>query len=229
MSYFLNINLLEKKLGYNFKNISLLKKALTHCSVGKENNERFEFLGDSILNFIISDLVFQLFPYKNEGEMSKIRSLLVKKEMLFNIASEIKLKLHLNLGIGEIKSGGLHNASILSDALEAIFAAVYIDGGMEEIKKLIFRLYKFRLSKSILLLNLKDAKTELQELLQSKKKPIPQYNLIKKYGKTHKQIFHVMCSINYLNISEIGFGKTIKKAEQDAANRILYRIKKSIF
>ncbi|WP_338521541.1 ribonuclease III [Candidatus Legionella polyplacis] len=228
MSNFLNINLLEKKLGYNFKNIFLLKKALTHCSAGKKNNERFEFLGDSILNFIISDKVFQLFPYKNEGEMSKIRSLLVKKEMLFNIASEIKLKLFLNLGIGEVKSGGLNKASILSNTLEAIFAAVYIDGGMVEVKKLIFRLYKFRLSKSILLLNLKDAKTELQELLQSRKKPIPQYKLIKKCGKIHKQIFYIMCNVSYLNISEIGFGNTIKQAEQNSASRVLYRIKKSI-
>jgi len=220
-----NLKRLCRRLGYDFKNPALLKQALTHCSVGTENNERFEFLGDSILNFVISSTLFTRFPEKSEGQLSRLRAFLVKGEMLAEIAQELELGDCLFLGQGELKSGGFRRASILADAMEAVIASVYFDGGMEESKKLVLNLYRSRLESEVLNENLKDAKTLLQEYLQAKKKPLPEYKLIKIEGEEHDQVFYVSCKISGIKEMMMGYGPNRRKAEQDAAVKFLKELK----
>ncbi|MBA3536300.1 MAG: ribonuclease III [Tatlockia sp.] len=221
----INLKRLCRRLDYEFKNLNLLKQALTHCSAGSENNERFEFLGDSILSFIISNALFAQFTEQSEGQLSRLRAFLVKGEMLAEIAAEIELGDYLYLGQGELKSGGFRRASILADALEAVIAAVFLDGGIEESQKLILKLYNLRLADKGLNDNLKDAKTLLQEYLQAKKKPLPDYRLSKVEGEEHDQIFHVSCTVTGIKESTIGFGPNRRKAEQHAAIQLLQRLR----
>ncbi len=222
-----NLLRLCRRLDYTFKNIIHLKQALTHCSAGPTNNERFEFLGDSVLSLVIAYALFLQFPYQSEGELSRLRAYLVKGEMLASIALEIELGEYLYLGQGELKSGGFRRASILADALEAIFAAIYLDGGLDACKHVILHLYHSRLNDPHLATNLKDAKTRLQEYLQSKKYTLPEYKLIDIIGEEHDQIFHVMCEVKELHLSTQGKGETRRKAEQAAARILLQRIKSS--
>lgn len=212
-----NLKRLYGRLGYTFNNFAYLKQALTHRSAALENNERFEFVGDSILNFVIACVLFENFPKCSEGELSRLRSYLVRGDMLSEIASEIGLGDYLYLGQGELKSGGFRRASILSDALEAVFAAVFFDGGVEAAKTVIFKLYGSRLTDKTLLNALKDAKTVLQETLQAKKLALPQYTLIKIEGDEHDQLFYVTCSVPGLQKTTEGKGSTRRKAEQKAA------------
>lgn len=217
---------LSRRLGYEFKNLALLKQALTHCSAGSVNNERFEFLGDSILSFIIAHALFTSFPEQSEGQLSRLRAFLVKGEMLAQIAAEIELGDYLFLGQGELKSGGFRRASILADALEAVIAAVFLDGGFVESQKLILKLYQSRLEDENLHNNLKDAKTQLQEYLQAKKKPLPEYSLSKIEGEEHDQVFHVICKVSGVKIPTVGYGPNRRKAEQHAAELLLQQLKK---
>lgn len=221
----INLKRLCRRLDYEFKNLRLLKQALTHCSAGSENNERFEFLGDSILSFIISNALFTQFPEQSEGQLSRLRAFLVKGEMLAEIAVEMELGDYLYLGQGELKSGGFRRASILADALEAVIAAVFLDGGIEESQQLILKLYHSRLADKGLNDNLKDAKTLLQEYLQAKKKPLPEYRLTKIEGEEHDQIFHISCTVTGIKESTIGFGSNRRKAEQHAATQLLQRLR----
>lgn len=214
-----------RRLGYEFKERAHLKRALTHCSVGSLNNERYEFLGDSILSFVIANTLFNLFPDQSEGQLSRLRAYLVKGEMLAEIAMEIDLGDYLYLGQGELKSGGFRRASILADALEAVIAAVFLDGGFAESQQLILRLYRSRLEDKGLNDNLKDAKTQLQEYLQAKKRPLPEYQLVQIEGEEHDQIFHVACKIKGIKESVIGFGSNRRKAEQHAASQLLELLK----
>ncbi|MBA2651195.1 MAG: ribonuclease III [Tatlockia sp.] len=223
----IDLKRLANRLGYTFKNLSFLKQALTHCSAGSENNERFEFLGDSILNFIISDALFTMFPEQSEGQLSRLRAFLVKGEMLAEIAVEIELGDFLYLGQGELKSGGFRRASILADALEAVIAAVFLDGGIAESKKLLLKLYSSRLADECLNNNVKDAKTQLQEFLQAQKKPLPEYKLIKIDGEEHDQIFHISCKVSGIKEASLGYGANRRKAEQHAAIQLLQRLKHS--
>lgn len=220
-----NIQRLYKKLGYEFKTASFLKQALTHCSVGSINNERLEFLGDSILSFVIANALFEKFPNDSEGELSRLRAHLVKGEMLAKIALEIELGDYLYLGQGELKSGGFRRASILADALEALFAAVLHDAGFPAAQQVILNLYESRLSDPHLRDNLKDSKTQLQEHLQSQKKPLPIYTLTKIEGEEHDQIFHILCEAPSLNLSTTGHADSRRKAEQQAAKKILQQLK----
>ncbi len=214
-------------LDYNFTNISLLQQALTHCSRGEKNNEIFEFLGDSILSFIISSTLVTQFSHRNEGELSRLRAYLVKGERLAEIALTINLGDFLLLGQGELKSGGFRRASILADALEAIIAAVYLDGGIEASKKVVLKLFADLLRDPALENNLKDAKTKLQEFLQGNKFPLPLYNLLKIEGEDQEQIFHINGSIPGFNEQSLGTGSTRRKAEQVAAQQLLALISKS--
>ena len=171
--------------------------------------------------------MFDKFPEESEGQLSRLRASLVKGEMLSELASEIELGDYLYLGQGELKSGGFRRASILADALEALIAAVFLDGGIEESKQLILRLYSSRLEDETLNDNLKDAKTQLQEFLQSKKRPLPEYSLVKVVGEEHEQIFHVACKVSGIKKPTVGSGHNRRKAEQQAAKLLLQQLKDS--
>lgn len=216
---------LYNRLNYQFKNTALLKQALTHRSAGAINNERLEFLGDSLLNTTIANALFHQFPKNSEGELSRLRAALVKGEMLTKIAQEIALGDFLILGQGELKSGGFRRASILADALEAIFAAIYLDSDFLSCQAVILSLYDKHLKDDQIIENLKDAKTQLQEYLQSKKITLPQYKLTHIEGEMHDQIFHITCTVPGLNIVTEGRGETRRKAEQDAARKLFKQVK----
>lgn len=214
-----------RRLDYEFKTLALLKQALTHRSASSKNNERFEFLGDSILSMIISRALFEQFPDENEGQLSRLRAHLVKGEMLAKIALELDLGDYLYLGQGELKSGGFRRASTLADALEAIFAAVFFDGGFDAAQHVILKLYQSRLNDPNLNHSFKDPKTQLQEYLQSKKAPLPDYTLLNVTGEEHDQLFYVQCDIPSLHQSTQGHAETRRKAEQIAAQHLLVKLK----
>ncbi len=217
-------NQLEKKLNYKFNDPKLLNIALRHRSVGKDSNERLEFLGDSILNFVIAAELYKKYPKFREGELSRIRSNLVKQETLAELAREFDVGDYLYLGMGEKKSGGSHRASILADAMEAIIGAIYLDSDIETCQQKILAWYGSRLIK-LTIAGQKDAKTELQELVQGRKLPLPKYEIIAKEGKTHKQIFHIQCTVEGLDIVSKGEGTSKQEAEQQAAKNFLTQLK----
>lgn len=223
----IDIEKLSRRLDYHFKQPAYLKQALTHCSVGSDNYERFEFLGDSILSFVIANQLFSQFPTESEGQLSRLRSFLVKGDMLAEIAKEINLGDFLYLGQGELKSGGFRRASILADALEAIFAAVFLDGGIDAAKEVIVNLYRTRLQDPSLNDCLKDAKTQLQEYLQAEKRALPDYTLDKIDGDEHDQVFHVTCSVQGIKQVTTGEGSNRRRAEQMAARSMLKKLKKN--
>lgn len=223
----MNINLksLSRRLNYQFQNEKLLRQALTHCSVGSDNYERLEFLGDSILSFVIANELCKRFPLCSEGELSRLRSFLVKGDMLAEIAKEIGLGDFLFLGQGELRSGGFRRNSILADALEAVFAALFMDGGIDVAQTVIISLYQTRLDSSTLNECLKDAKTQLQEYLQAEKRALPEYRLTKVDGDEHDQKFHVTCTIPGLKIVAYGIENNRRKAEQLAAKSVLAQLR----
>lgn len=216
---------LSRKLNYTFKNIDYLKLALTHRSASKKNNERLEFLGDSILNFTIAKLIFQKFAKSNEGELSRLRAHLVNEKTLCEIAKTLDIGQVIQLGVGELKSGGHQRASILADCLEAIFAAVYLDGGIEQSEKLIGELYQERLDQIDNLDALKDAKSQLQEYLQGQKHPLPEYELVEEIGDAHNRTFVVRCKSDIFGQSVEAKGSSRRRAEQAAAKKLLKLIK----
>lgn len=220
-----NLDILCRRLNYTFTNINYLKQALTHRSANTINNERLEFLGDSLLSTVIANALFHRFPQNSEGELSRLRASLVKGDMLALIAQELNLGHFLILGQGELKSGGHRRASILADALEAIFAAVYLDSDFAHCEHVILSLYDKRLNDEHLNENLKDDKTQLQEYLQAQKITLPQYRLTKVEGETHDQIFYITCKVPGLNLVTEGKGVTRRKAEQEAARKLFSQIK----
>ena len=215
---------LLEKLAYSFNDIELLNEALTHRSYATKNNERLEFLGDGILNFVIAHELFKQYPDVQEGDLSRLRATLVNKESLAEIAGQLNLGEVILLGTGELKSGGFRRPSILADAVESILGAVYSDGGFESCRDLIVRLYAKRLAAPTDLQSLKDPKTRLQELLQSRRFSLPDYQVVNITGKAHSQIFHVRCSIDKMNIKVDGEGKSRRKAEQDAAEKAILKV-----
>lgn len=219
------INWLDKELQYRFTNIDLFNQALTHRSASKENNERLEFLGDAVLDFVVSEKLFILRPNASEGDLSKLRSFLVKETTLAALALELGLGEYLILGSGELKAGGFRRESILSDALEAIFGAVFLDQGFDAARKVINHLYSGRYSKLPELCDLRDPKTILQEWLQERKMPLPSYELSQILGKNHEQLFLVNCSISGESISTQGKSTTRRKAEQKAAQKMIKLLK----
>ena len=213
---------------YHFKDESLLKLALTHRSIGSKNNERLEFLGDSILGMVISSELFNRFPKEKEGVLTRLRSSLVKGETLSEIAAELNLGEFIQLGSGELKSGGFRRASTLADAVEAIIGAIYLDShtdsGIETVKKIILKIFNNRLNKCEPAGVLKDPKTRLQEYLQSKGLPLPTYNVVSISGKEHQQSFKVSCSLEGYSNHVVAIGASRRKAEQAAAEKALSTI-----
>jgi ribonuclease-3 len=212
---------LEKTLQYRFHDVGLFVQALTHRSATGLNNERLEFLGDAVLDFVISDSLFKLRPDADEGDLSKLRASLVKDTSLAGIAVDIELGEHLILGSGERKTGGHRRESILADALEAIFGAVYLDSGFDAAKDLIDRVFEQRLDELPDAEDLRDPKTRLQEWLQARKLSLPIYDLVSVTGKDHRQKFVVSCTVNELSQTTEGDSTSRRKAEQRAASAML--------
>lgn len=211
------VSRLEKALDYIFNNQDLFKEALTHRSASPVNNERLEFLGDSILNFVIAAELYDRYPDSPEGDLSRLRASLVKKEGLVKIANDLSLGDYLSLGSGEMKSGGHRRDSIQADAVEAIFGAVYLDSGFDACQKIILSLYQHQLDHAPDPATLKDPKTRLQELLQGRKLALPSYEVLDVSGKSHQQTFLVSCSIDELSVVTEGKASSRRKAEQKAA------------
>ena len=208
---------LERQIGYRFTNQSLLQQALTHRSHGSQNNERLEFLGDGVLNFIIAHQLFLRFPKLSEGDLSRMRAQLVKEPTLCEIATGLALGEHLRLGEGELKSGGWRRPSVLADALEAMVGAAYLDGGFAAAEQMVIRLFTALLDKLDPKSIGKDPKSMLQEHLQSRKIDLPEYKVLATEGEAHCQTFRVECHIASLNISTHGEGSSRRAAEQQAA------------
>jgi ribonuclease-3 len=212
---------LETSLGYTFVKPALLEQALTHRSHGARHNERLEFLGDSVLNMSVAALLFNHYGTLDEGDLSRVRANLVKQSSLAEIAQKLDLSKYLRLGEGELKSGGFRRPSILADTFEAILAAVYLDGGFIAAQDLIERLYKPILASVDPLTLGKDAKTLLQEFLQSRKLALPLYSVVATHGAAHSQQFEVECSIPSLEIKVTAPGSSRRAAEQSAAKLAL--------
>ncbi len=215
---------LQKNIDYSFNNIDLLKQALTHRSVSKKNNERLEFLGDSVLGSIISRELYQRFPSIDEGQLSRLRSHMVRGQTLAKLAKQINLSEQLILGQGELKSGGFRRESIQADAFEAVLGAIFLDSDYLTVNKVILKLYKELLDEANPDDSHKDFKTQLQEALQKRGSDLPQYDLIKTSGKDHNAVFYVRCSLTNENIKVEKSSKSIKRAEQACAEVILEKL-----
>ena len=212
-----NVKLLQKQLGHIFKDENLLNTALTHCSAGAANNERFEFLGDSLINLIMAEALYKQFTQASEGQLTRLRAACVRGETLATIAQGFELGNYMQLGAGELKSGGAHRPSILADALEAIIAAIYLDSDFQTVKTLILGWYAETLDNLSLDTTQKDPKTQLQEYLQAQKHPVPHYTVVEMKGESHDQSFVVSCDIALLPEPVTGQGASRRKAEQAAA------------
>lgn len=212
---------LENRLDYHFRDASLLEQALTHRSHGARHNERQEFLGDAVLNFVVAALLFARFPKLDEGDLSRVRANLVKQAALADIAQQLGLAQFLRLGEGELKSGGFRRPSILADTVEAILGAIYLDGGFDAVRHTLEKLY------SPVLVSVdpktlgKDAKTLLQEFLQGRKLALPTYTVVATHGAAHSQQFEVECAIPALEIKVQAPGSSRRAAEQSAATLAL--------
>ena len=209
------------QIGYRFRDPGLFEVALTHRSAGSRNNERLEFLGDSILSLTISTELFHRFPQAKEGQLSRMRASLVKGETLAKLARELSLGDYLVLGSGELKSGGFRRESILADAMEAIFGAILLDSDVEQVRDIILALYRPLLDKASPERVMKDPKTRLQEHLQSRHHPLPDYRVLSVTGADHNQHFVVRCAVPALDQSVDGEGGSRRKAEQAAADAML--------
>jgi ribonuclease-3 len=208
---------LQRNLGYSFAQTTLLQQALTHRSHSAANNERIEFLGDSVLNCCVAHELYQRFAQLKEGELSRLRANLVRQETLVELSQRLELGTYLRLGEGELKSGGFRRPSILADGLEALLGAVFLDGGFDAARGVIRGLYAELLEHLDPQTLGKDPKTLLQELLQARKIPLPQYAVVATQGAAHSQQFQVECQIPQLAIRTTGFGASRRIAEQEAA------------
>ena len=212
---------LENRIGYKFKNESLLKRAMTHRSFSSENNERLEFLGDSVLNCVIGNALFLKDKHFDEGSLSRVRSNLVKQSALAEIAERIGISEFLRVGEGELHTGGNRRPSTIADAVEAIFGAVFTDSGFESAQTVIIRLYEPMLSKLTPDTLGKDPKTRLQEVLQCHHYGLPVYEVLEVRGLPHDQEFLVSVSVPKLDINLQGVGRSRRQAEQEAAQKAL--------
>lgn len=219
------LSLLEAAIGYTFNDTDLLTRAMTHCSVGSKNNERFEFLGDSLVNLVMAEALYLKFPRASEGELTRLRAKCVKGETLADIADHFKLGDYMLLGVGELKTGGSKRPSILADALEATIAAIYLDSDFNTMKSCVLSWYETRLDTMTLSMTQKDPKTQLQEWMQGKKLALPVYTVLTVDGDSHQQSFHVQCDIASPVYSAEGYGDSRRKAEQEAAEKVLEYLK----
>lgn len=212
---------IEEILDYRFADPDLLRQALTHRSSDGTNNERLEFLGDAVLDLVVSEAVYRLHPGAPEGDLSRLRASLVKDSALAGLATDLGVGEHLVLGTGERRSGGHRRKSILADAIEAIFGAVYLDSGFDAACAVIQRAFGRRLLDFPDAKDLRDPKTRLQEWLQARQLGLPDYELIGATGKAHRQIFEVRCTVQGGSPATIGVGSSRRKAEQQAAELML--------
>ena len=208
---------IAKYFGYQFTDTELLQLALTHRSAARLHNERLEFLGDAVLGMVTADWLYENFAKEPEGKLTRMRSSLVKGDTLASIAQESNLGELIALGPGEMKSGGQRRASILADVVEAILGAIYLEAGLEETRRVILKLLKSRLAALDPNAHIKDFKTRLQEYLQSRKLPLPNYDVVSIKGKDHAQTFTVSCQIEALSINIQASGPSRRRAEQQAA------------
>ena len=212
---------LEQKLGHKFTKTALLEQALTHRSFGVGHNERLEFLGDSVLNCCIANMIFGQFPSMPEGELSRMRANLVNQSVLAEISLDLGIGHLLHLGDGEVKTGGAQRPSILGDALEAILGAVFLDADFRTATNVVRVLFASRIETIRNAIPVKDAKTGLQEWLQSKHLPLPEYTVKRIEGESHRQLFHVECEVASLGVKAEGSGGSRRVAEQEAAAQVL--------
>jgi ribonuclease III len=218
---------LEEAIGYKFEDETFLEIALTHRSIGQGNNERLEYLGDAVLGFIIADAIFKKFSQASEGELTRLRASLVKGETLAKLGRELKLGDYIKLGPGEMKSGGWRRDSILANTLEAIIGAVYLDSDMDVCRQCVISLYRQLLSEISPDKLIKDPKTALQELLQSRRHELPVYHVLSEFGDAHERVFNVGCEIKDQNISVQAEGRSKRIAEQLAAEKALFALEKN--
>jgi ribonuclease III len=211
----------RSELGYEPRDAGLFRAAFTHRSAPGPNNERLEFLGDAVLNLIVAHHLYEAFPQASEGDLSRLRARVVSGEPLAEVAAALKLGEALQLGSGELKTGGFRRQSILADAFEAVCGALYLDGGLAAAEKVIARLFEPRIAALPAPHELKDAKTRLQEHLQSRGLAVPKYRVDRVEGEAHAQTFHVSCEVPALRLSAAGCGSSRRRAEQEAAERIL--------
>ena len=214
---------LEDRIKYTFRTRSLLDQALTHRSFGTPNNERLEFLGDAVLNLVIGRYLFEQHRDLPEGELTRVRSVLVDQDGLTHISKDVDLGVHLKLGAGEEKTGGSNRPSILSDAVEALFGAIYLDSGFEAVERVIRHLYSSYIKSTDPSELSKDPKTKLQEFLQGMRVALPDYRVIDILGEAHDQEFVVSCRVARFDIVARGKGRSRRSAEQDAA-RLAYKL-----
>jgi ribonuclease-3 len=216
---------LQARLQHQFSDPALLLRAVTHRSFAADHNERLEFLGDSVLNLSVADLLFQRLSALPEGDLSRIRANLVKQDTLHQIAVELGLPEVVRLGEGEVRSGGSRRPSILADALEALIGAVYLDAGYPAAQALVHRLFQSVEINPQMEASAKDAKTELQEWLQARKYKLPLYRVVGTLGAAHRQTFDVECEVSDLNLNERGIGSSRRAGEQAAAAAMLQVLK----
>jgi ribonuclease-3 len=215
---------INKVIDYKFDDLTLLEQAFTHRSAAKTHNERLEFLGDAILGMVVAEILYKQFPEQPEGKLTRMRSSLVKGDTLALIAKEHDFGSFLKLGSGEMKSGGHRRSSILADAVEAVIGAIFLESGIDAAKNTILKLFASRIEKLDPNIQIKDNKTQLQEYLQSRQLPLPNYDVVSISGKDHAQTFEVDCTVEPLNTSQIGVGKSRRQAEQNAAKQTLEKL-----
>lgn len=219
-----DLRILARHLGHRFRDESLVIQALTHRSASSRNNERLEFLGDALLGVVIAEVLWQRFPDASEGDLSRLRASLVNKEMLARLARDLTLGDYLVLGPGEQRTGGHQRDSILADALEAIFAAVYLDADFHAVRQVILGIFEAALAETRDDQVDKDPKTRLQERLQARRRPLPEYEVLGVDGSQHAQVFHVRCRLPDDDREVHGDGTSRRRAEQAAAESMLERL-----
>jgi ribonuclease III len=215
---------LREQLSYEARDLALFRAALTHRSAAGPNNERLEFLGDAVINLLIAHALYASYPQADEGDLSRLRSRLVSAEPLAEIALAIGLGDALQLGAGELKTGGFRRESILADGLEAVCGAIFLDQGLAAVQPVVERLFAQRIAALPDPHTLKDAKTRLQEYLQSRSLPVPSYSVVSVHGEDHAQTFQVSCEVPGLKLATQGEGLSRRRAEQEAAERMLAQI-----
>ena len=215
------VHWVRERLGYEVRDVALFSAALTHRSAARAHNERLEFLGDAVLNLSIAEHLYRTNPQADEGDLSRLRAWLVSAPPLAEAAAQIGLGEVLRLGSGELKTGGFRRESILADALEALFGAVYLDAGLAEAQRVIFALFAERMAHLPDTDALKDSKTRLQEYLQARGLPLPAYEVVRTEGEIHAQTFWVRCDVSPLGLCATGQGLSRRRAEQEAAAMVL--------
>ncbi|MDG1165158.1 MAG: ribonuclease III [Porticoccaceae bacterium] len=223
-----NVRLLQERLQYQFSDKELLSLALSHRSCGSRNNERLEFLGDSILGVTVTDFLYHQFPQAREGDLSRMRSHIVRAESLAQVAKNLELGPELSLGPGEMKSGGQRRDSILGDTVEALIGAVYLDSGIDKARRCIGIWFAELLDAASDVQPIKDAKTTLQEWLQQRSKPVPEYELVNTGGEAHSRLFTVSCKIDAVDKTVSATASSRRKAEQLVAEQLLAELEQGL-